>query len=49
LGFEALINACMDYRHIKTFSPRTKLDKTTYDRVVSRWNELGLAAGNHGV
>jgi UbiD family decarboxylase len=42
-GSKALINACMDYRHIKTFSPRTKLDKTTYDRVVSRWNELGLS------
>jgi 4-hydroxy-3-polyprenylbenzoate decarboxylase len=41
-GSKALINACMDYRHIKTFSPRTKLDKGTYDRVVSRWNELGL-------
>jgi 4-hydroxy-3-polyprenylbenzoate decarboxylase len=41
-GSKALINACMDYKHIKNFSPRTKLDKATYDRVVSRWNELGL-------
>ena len=32
----------MDYKHIKTFSPRTKLDKKTYDQVVSRWKELDL-------
>ena len=42
-GSKALINACMDYKHIKSFSPRTKLDKATYDRVVGRWAELGLA------
>ena len=41
-GSKALINACMDYKHIKSFSPRTKLDKKTYERVVSRWSELGL-------
>jgi hypothetical protein len=33
----------MDYKHIKSFSPRTKLDRATYDRVVSRWGELGFA------
>ena len=32
----------MDYKHIKTFSKRTKLSKATYDGVVARWNELGL-------
>jgi 4-hydroxy-3-polyprenylbenzoate decarboxylase len=42
-GSKALINACMDYKHIKSFSPRTKLDKKTYDRVVSRWEELGFS------
>jgi 4-hydroxy-3-polyprenylbenzoate decarboxylase len=42
-GSKALINACMNYKHIKTFSPRTKLDKAMYDNVVSRWNELGFA------
>lgn len=42
-GSKALINACMDYKHIKSFSPRTKLDKKTYDQVVSRWQELGLS------
>jgi hypothetical protein len=33
----------MDYRFIKSFSPRTKLDKATYQQVVSRWQELGLS------
>ncbi len=28
-GSKALINACMDYRYIKTFSKRTKLSKPT--------------------
>jgi hypothetical protein len=32
----------MDYRHIRSFSPRTKLDKKTYELVVSRWQELGF-------
>jgi hypothetical protein len=26
----------------ETFSPRTKLDKNIYGRVVSRWNDLSL-------
>jgi 4-hydroxy-3-polyprenylbenzoate decarboxylase len=42
-GSKCLINACMDYRYIKTFSKRSKLNKPTYDRVVARWRELGLA------
>jgi UbiD family decarboxylase len=41
-GSKCLINACMDYRYIKTFSKRSKLSKSTYDGVVSRWRELGL-------
>ncbi len=51
-GSKALINACMDYRHIKTFSKRTKLSKATYEQVVARWSELGFsgqAAGDVGV
>ena len=50
-GSKALINACMDYRHIKTFSKRTKLSKTSYDGVVARWHELGFrqAAGDQRV
>src|SRR5579864_6536222 len=41
-GSKALINACMDYKHIKSFSPRTKLDKKTYEQVAARWSELGF-------
>ena len=33
----------MDYKHIKSFSPRTKLDKKTYEQVAARWNELGFS------
>jgi UbiD family decarboxylase len=42
-GSKCLINACMDYRYIKTFSKRSKLSKSTYDGVVARWRGLGLA------
>jgi UbiD family decarboxylase len=42
-GSKALINACMDYKFIKTFSKRTKLSKDAYDKVVGRWQELGLS------
>jgi len=41
-GSKCLINACMDYRFIKTFSRRTKLSKAAYESVVARWQELGL-------
>src|SRR5215813_433392 len=41
-GSKALINACMDYRYYKSFSKRTKLSKDAYERVVGRWQELGL-------
>jgi len=33
----------MDYRFIKTFSKRTRLSKDAYDKVVARWQELGLS------
>ncbi len=42
-GSKCLINACMEYRHYKTFSKRTKLSKQAYDNVVARWQELGLS------
>jgi len=41
-GSKCLINACMDFRHIKEFSPRTKLSRPVYDRVVAKWNALGF-------
>ena len=39
---KALINACMDHKHIKNFSKKSKLRKEIYDRVASRWLELGF-------
>jgi 4-hydroxy-3-polyprenylbenzoate decarboxylase len=41
-GSKALINACKDYRYIKTFSRRSMLRKSVYDKVARRWSELGL-------
>ena len=41
-GSKALINACMDYKFIKSFSKRTKLDKAMYQQVAKRWNEFGF-------
>jgi 4-hydroxy-3-polyprenylbenzoate decarboxylase len=41
-GSKCLINACMDYRHLKTFSKRTKLSRPAYEKVVARWQEYGL-------
>jgi hypothetical protein len=32
----------MEFKHMKNFSRRTKLDKKMYERVVSRWSELGF-------
>jgi UbiD family decarboxylase len=42
-GSKALINACMDYKFIKSFSKRTKLSRNAYETVVRRWQELGLS------
>lgn len=41
-GSKALINACKDHRYIPTFSTRTTLRKSTYDKVADRWTDLGL-------
>ena len=41
-GSKALINACKEHRHLPVFSKRTALRKEVYDRVASRWDELGL-------
>ncbi len=41
-GSKCLINACMDFKYIKDFSPRTKLSKPVYERVVKRWKDLGF-------
>ena len=41
-GSKCLINACMEFRYIKEFSPRTKLSKPVYQRVGERWEQLGF-------
>jgi UbiD family decarboxylase len=41
-GSKALINACKEHRHLPVFSKRTTLRKSVYDKVASRWQELGL-------
>ena len=41
-GSRVLINACKDHRYLNAFSTRTTLRKGIYDKVQSRWQELGL-------
>ncbi len=41
-GSKCLINACMDFKHIKEFAPRTRLSKPVYERVAAQWNEFGF-------
>ena len=41
-GSKALINACKEHRHLPSFSKRTTLRKSIYDKVAARWKELGL-------
>jgi 4-hydroxy-3-polyprenylbenzoate decarboxylase len=41
-GSKALINACMQYRYIDKFAPRSKLSRKSYEEVVRRWKEYGL-------
>ena len=42
-GSKVLINACKPHKYLKEFPQRTRLRKSTYDRVVARWSELGFA------
>ncbi len=39
---KAMINACKEHRNLPVFSKRTRLRRETYERVVARWQELGL-------
>lgn len=41
-GSKCIINACKEFRFIKEFSRRTRLDKKVYEKVAARWQELGL-------
>jgi 4-hydroxy-3-polyprenylbenzoate decarboxylase len=48
-GSKVLINACKPHRYLKQFPPRTLLRKSTYERVVARWRELGMEGPPPGV
>ena len=37
-----MINACKEHKYLKVFSPRSRLRKEIYDRLVERWPEFGL-------
>jgi 4-hydroxy-3-polyprenylbenzoate decarboxylase len=41
-GSKCLINACKEHKYLKVFSPRTRLRKEIYDRLVERWPEFGF-------
>ena len=41
-GSKVLINACKPHRYIKQFPKSTRLRRAMYERVASRWSELGL-------
>ncbi len=42
-GSKALVNACREHKYLPIFSQRTVLTRAMYDRVKSRWDELGLS------
>ncbi|UCG63795.1 MAG: UbiD family decarboxylase, partial [Deltaproteobacteria bacterium] len=41
-GSKALINACMEHKHLHDFSKRTLLRESTYRRVRDRWGKFGF-------
>lgn len=41
-GSKVLINACKPHRFLKQFPKTTTVRQSMYDRVVSRWSELGF-------
>lgn len=41
-GSKCIINACKEYKHYNSFSPRSLLKRETYEQVCQRWQELGL-------
>ena len=41
-GSKCIINACKDYKYIKTYSRRSLLKKEVYDAVCAKWKRLGL-------
>jgi len=41
-GSKCIINACKEYKHIKSFARRSLLKREVYESVCARWSELGL-------
>lgn len=41
-GSKALIDACMEHRHLKSFSRRTKVRRSMYEAVTAKWQRLGF-------
>ncbi len=41
-GSKCIINACKEFKYIKDFARRTRLDRSVYEKVAARWQELGL-------
>jgi 4-hydroxy-3-polyprenylbenzoate decarboxylase len=41
-GSKCLINACMEYRYIKEYAKRLRLDKPVYEKVAARWRQMGF-------
>jgi 3-polyprenyl-4-hydroxybenzoate decarboxylase len=41
-GSKALIDACIPHIHLKDYPVRTLIRRSAHDRVVGRWDELGL-------
>ena len=41
-GSKCLTNACKEHKYLKVFSPRSRLRKEVYDRLVERWPEFGM-------
>ena len=42
IGSKCLINACMEFRYLNDFAPRSKLSERAYGAAVGRWQELGF-------
>jgi len=42
-GSKALINACMEHKHIEQFARRTRVRRSVYESVARRWSELGYS------
>jgi 4-hydroxy-3-polyprenylbenzoate decarboxylase len=42
-GSKALIDACKPHRYLKEFPEPTLLRRSVYERVATRWAELGFS------